>query len=189
MTRDISTAFSNELLADQYQWCFLYKAEFPDGDFRAWTGLGDLTFDNEVYTGVGSLISHTPIKTTENLEANSTTYRLSGVDSSIISITLNQDYWGVPAQSWFAVIDNNGVIVDSPYRIFSGFIDQMNINDNGDNSYIDVICENDFFGFKNTVDSNRTPENQKQFYPADKFFDSVPTIVDKTLTWGAGRKD
>lgn len=189
MARDITSGFETEIDAKNLAPIILIKAEFDSGDLRFWTGYGEITFNSEVYTGSGDLIKMNSVEETQSLSANNVAFELSGIPSSLVSIALSEDYQGRIITAWFGVLDNNGAIIADPYQIFSGYMDVMNIQDDGETATITVNSESELIILRESRERRYTPEDQKQDYPLDLGLDFVPLIQDVELTFGAGRTD
>ena len=58
MARDLDASLLAEVTAAATRVVFLYEAEFSSGTTRAWTGVGDLSWNGETWTGVGRLGGH-----------------------------------------------------------------------------------------------------------------------------------
>ena len=189
MARDITSGFQTEIEADQLHPIYLFKAEFDGGDVRFWTGIGELTYDSEVYTGSGDLLRFDPVTETQELTANGAVFRLSGLPSSIVSIALSEPYQGRPVTAWQAVLDNNFALIADPYQVFKGNMDIMTISDNGSEAEILLSAESELVVLTQSIERRYTPEDQKQDYPNDLGLDFVPLIQDIELTFGSGRED
>lgn len=188
MARDITAGFQTEIESSSLLPILLFKAEFDGGHTRFWTGIGDLTFDSEIYTGSGDLIRIERVDETQDLVSNSVRVQLSGVPSSIVSIALAEPYQGRPITLWFGVIDRStGALIADPYQIFKGKMDVMTLEDSGSEAKILLDSESDLIAFRQSRETRYTPEDQKVIYPADRGLDFVPLIQDIELTWGAGR--
>lgn len=189
MARDITSGFSTEIDATVLRPVILIQAEFDSGVIRFWTGYGELTYDSEIYTGAGDLIQMNRVDETQSLTANNVSFELSGIPSSLVSIALAEDYQGRVIKAWFGVLDDDFSLIADPYQIFSGYMDTMQIEDDGVNSKIRVNCESELLILKESKERRYTPEDQKQDYPSDLGLDFVPLIQDIELTFGAGRTD
>lgn len=183
MARDITTGFQTEIEADSLQPILLVKAEFDEGDVNFWTGFGDLVFDGDTYNGAGNLLAVTQVQETQELKANNVTFQLTGLPSSIIAIALDTNYQGRPITLFFGALDSDFNLVVDPYQLFSGKMDTMRINDNGDTATIDILSESDLIDLRNRNDSKYTPENQKINFPNDTGLDFVPTIQEVEIIW------
>ena len=106
MSRGSSSALLTALSADTIEPFFAVEALFDDDDdtrynqngysgenaIRLWTGHGDKTIASNTYTGSGDLISIDGIEEVNDLSAKSLTVVVSGIDSTIISLALDEPY-------------------------------------------------------------------------------------------------
>lgn len=180
--REMSTGFQFEIDAAQLSPCLLAKLVLDTGDINLWTGIGDLNYDGDTYLGAGNLIGITPVKETQNLEANGLRMTLNGIPSSYVSLALQEEYQNREVRLYFGVIDTAGNL--DAIEIFGGIVDVMELNDTGDTASITVSCENELIRLRDPINRFLTPEDQKSRFPNDKGLDYVPTIQDKQIQWG-----
>jgi len=186
MARDITSGVITAIEGDLIKPLYLVKAEFDSGDVRIWSGYGSLTFNSEVYLGMGELLNVSEIKEEQSLIANNVEFSLSGIPSSLISIALAEHYQGRPISLWLGFLDSNGALVNNPYLLYSGLMDNMPIRDDGQTTTITLTSENNLVRLRKATDRFYTDEDQKSEYPDDKGFEFISTSQDVTLTWGAG---
>lgn len=55
MARDLTAGMISAVQAETVRPILLAKIATTGGDVRVWTGIGDLTFAAEIYTGTGTL--------------------------------------------------------------------------------------------------------------------------------------
>lgn len=161
--------------------------DFSSGHARAWTGLGDITISGNVYTGIGSLGSITTPPDRVGLDANSKTFRLSGVDTSLISEADIDACFGrsITVYSGFLNPDTRA-LVDTPEIEWEGRMDSVRRVD-GHNPIIEVNAEHRLVMLDQTDGWRYTHEHQQQFYAGDLGFDQVRAILLKDLVWGGQR--
>jgi len=70
------------------------------------------------------------------------------------------------------------------FEIFSGFLDQMNISDNPDNSVIELTIENKLIRLDRPRSVRYTSQYQKTKYPSDQGLDYINAIQDQVVNWG-----
>lgn len=184
MARDLTSGFLTEVTAQQLNPALLIKAEFDSGTLTFWSGLSDIVYDGDTYLGAGQVMSISTIEETQQLQAHNVTIQLDGLQSSIISVALSSNYQGRPITIWFAVLDSDKNIIADPYEVFSGRMDVMTFDDNGETSVVYVKCESNAIDVTKAKRQNYTPENQKITYPLDEGLDFVPKIADINITWG-----
>jgi len=96
MTKNIPASLVAESQKDAVTIVILLKLEFGSGDVRIHSDLGDLTFESEVYTGMGDLGSFSPVEENSELSSSSINVSLSGINNSLLAIFLNDDFHGRP---------------------------------------------------------------------------------------------
>lgn len=185
MARDITSGFQTEIEADSINPCILVKAEFDSGDLLLWSGLGQIMFNGDTYNGAGQVLSISPVEETQALRANSVSFELSGVDPTIIALANTEQFQGRTITAWFGALDDTGLVSD-PYKMFSGLIDTMSSKSGREKATVVIVAESDLIDLRAKKERRYTPEDHKAEYPGDTFFDFVPGIQDRKITWGAG---
>lgn len=183
MARDLTSDFITEIEAKVLRAELLVKMDFDADPLYAWTGIGSISWDGDTYAGVGDLASFARMEESSVIRATGTVLILSGVKTSLISIALNSNYQGRKAEIYFAVLDTSNAIVADPYRIFSGRMDVMEIENNGEEATISVSVENELIDLFKARVRNYTPEDQKTLYPSDKGLDFIVGIQDAEIIW------
>lgn len=181
MTRGIPSDFTTESDKTAVKITLLARAEFSAGTVRVWSGIGPLVYDGETYLGAGNLLSVTPIEETQTLESKNLQFNFSGIPSSYVSLAMG-DYQNTPISLFFAVIDNSGTV--RPFKMFSGKIDVIEIDDSGETATATINAENELTKLTNSADRYYTPEDQKARYAGDLGLDFVPLIQDIEVVWG-----
>lgn len=187
MARSITSGFQTEIEASTLKPILLTKAEFDSGDIRFWTGYGTLVFNSENYTGSGNFLSVTPVIETQEVVANKLQFTLSGINSAIISLALQENFQNRTITLWFGVLDSSNALVSSPYQLFSGIMDTMQISDNGSEATITITAESEIVDFKLPRERKYTDEDQKAYYPTDKGLEFASILQDLEIPWGVGQ--
>jgi hypothetical protein len=185
MSRTLTTALGNALQADRVQPILLAKINTSGGDVRVWSGIGDLTYNAEVYTGVGTLGGVSEIEENTDLGAAGVTFSLSGIPSEMLSIALEQVQHNRPATVWLGALDlTTGLLIADPYQLFTGFTDVPTIEEGGETSTITLTAENKLIDLDRARTRRYTTEDQQIDDPTDLGFEFVPTLVDTQVVWG-----
>lgn len=184
MSRDITSSVSTALVADNVKLALLFQADFDSGTTRAWTGLGDLSWNSQTWSGTGNYLTIGGIEETNEIKATGTTVTLSGIPSELISIALSEDYQGRLLTVWLALFNSSNAIIADPIQVFSGRMDVMEIQEGGETAAITVTVENRLIDLERPRTRRYTNEDQKINYPADKGFEFVPSIQEKQIIWG-----
>ena len=188
MSRALSSGMQAVSTADVVRPIFLVRMVFDSGEtpneLNLWSGVGDLTYDSETYTGVGDLLAISPISETADMTASGMNVTLTGVKSSLVVIAKDHEYQGRPLTVLLGAFDASGDLVADPTVIFSGFMDTMTISESGETSTINIAVENKLIAFERARVRRYTAEDQKIDHPTDKGFEFVTAIVEKEIIWG-----
>jgi hypothetical protein len=183
MSRSFSANFA-AILEDPVMSPFLaVELLFDSGAVRLWTGLTPLVVGGVTYTGAGSLLAVSAVEETSEIAARGANMTLSGIPSEIISLALNEDYQGRTAKIYFGLLN---VTSGAPEmcEIFSGLMDQMNIEDTGTTLTVELTVENRLIDLERARIRRYTSEDQKRVYPDDLGLDFVNDLQDKEIIWG-----
>ena len=188
MARTIGSTFSTQLSSTQtrpfYAVEFLYTQPL-----RIWAGYGDFTVEGQIYTGLGNLISISSVQETAETKASGVKIVASGLNTDVLASALTQTQQGVVVNVYFGVLtttSNALAIVDDAYQIFSGFVDTVQILEQGDTSTITFDIESKLISLERPLDFRYTDQDQKQFFPNDKGLEFVDDLQDKEVIWGGG---
>lgn len=180
MTRSgVPAAFSNASLTA----FFAVELEFTSGTLRFWNGYGDLTVNGDTYTGSGDLLGISAIEETAEIGAKGATVTMSGIPSYLLSIALAENYRNRTASIYVGTID--GATVES-YKIFSGRMDMMDLEEQGETCAISLQIENKLIDLERSRVRRYTSEDQKALYSGDKGFEFVNSLQEANIKWGGG---
>ena len=184
--RDIAAQMLSEIQKDKFSPVLLFKFEFDNGTLRLWNGLHDLDFNEpgigiNTYTGAANLLALSSIKETINLKADSLSVSLSGLDATLLSISLTEQYQGRPFTLWLGALDDSNILIPDPLLIFNGKMDVMTFTDDGVTGKIDLIIENELIALNRPNERRYNDKDQELDFPGDRFFEFVPSIQQKEI--------
>ena len=206
MSRTLSTAVSDSLDDDVVYPFFAVELLF-DGDqvLRMWTGFGTLVYDSVSWYGAGNLLGVSNVEETSEIAAKGATLTLTAVPSEIISLALTQPYQGRVCNIYFGMFsrgslqqegseayilmeDGSKIMLElretGLTEIFTGYMDQMIIEEGPDSSTIQLAVENRLVDLERARPARYTSAYQKSKYPTDLGFDFVESLQDQRLVWG-----
>lgn len=178
-----------------------------DGDniLRMWTGQGTLVLaDGTQWVGLGQMLNISTIEETSELAVKGATLTLSGVPSEVLSLALSEPYQGRVCNIYFGTFIQGSILQESASYIllqdgsrinlenqstnfselFSGYMDQMNIEESGDTSTIELLVENKLVDLERARVARFTSGYQKSIYAGDLGLDFVEDLQDKQIPWG-----
>jgi hypothetical protein len=184
MPRDVSTANEAQLEAQFNRPCFLVSLEFADETVYAWTGLGDLSWDGNTYTGVGKLGDVSGIAEGSDVQADGIELTLSGADTSLLAEAMGQMQSGKRACVYFGFVDDTGhALVADPIPAFIGMLDQPNIDLGTETSTIVFSVENRLTDLNRARGGRLTDQDQRARYPDDGSLQYVRFLQDHRISW------
>jgi hypothetical protein len=183
-TRDISSTVSSNIEDDVVYPFFAIELLFDSGPLRLWTGVGEATIDGDTYVGTGNLLSVSSIEETTELAVKGATITLSGVPSEVIALALQSPYQGRVCNIYFGMVEGN--TYNNLTQIFSGYMDEMNIEETPETSSIELKVENKLIDLERARTRRYTSAYQKSVYPGDLGLDFVEDLQDKKVVWGRG---
>ena len=184
MARSLTSNMAAEVVKPRLRPILLAAFEFDSGALRLWSGIGELSWDGETWTGAGTLLGIGEVTETAAVRAAGVQFRLSGVPASLISLALTEDYQFRPVSAWLGAIDDSGAVIGDPYKVFAGTMDTLEHTDSGDTADFVLLAENRLAALEVANKQLYTPERQKLDYAGDLGFDQVPSLQDQEIIWG-----
>ena len=181
--RTISGDMVTEVSASQLSPIILASLSFAT-PVHLWSGYGTITYNSTGYLGIGTLGTISPVEETTDLAARGISMQLSGVPTAMIAVALTENYQGRECSVLFGALDSSGALVASPITVFSGRMDVMSINDDGQNATIGMTAENRLVDFKRPREVRYTDEEQKNLYAGDRGLEFVNAIQEREIYWG-----
>ena len=177
MARALTAAMIAAITAGTVRPVLIAKIGTYGADVNAWTGIGDLTFQSEIYSGVGNFGGVSQVNETSDLRAAGMNFSLSGISSSMISTALGNIRYGRPAMLWLGLYDMaSGVLVADPYRLFTGQTDVPTIDEGPETSVITISAESRLIDLDRARARRYTPEDQNINRPT-----VAPTAISVAL--------
>tara|TARA_R100001460_G_scaffold2629_1_gene8370 strand:- start:5439 stop:6392 length:954 start_codon:yes stop_codon:yes gene_type:complete len=94
--RDTSAVFRAIARSNKIKVGVLIEATFSSGAVNLWNGYGNLTYSGVTYAGAGKLLDISAVQESIETRANGFSATLSGLDSSLLAIALDEAYTGRP---------------------------------------------------------------------------------------------
>jgi len=172
---------------------------------RLWTGQGLLTLDDGTqWYGAGSLLGISSIEETSEMSVRGATVTLSGIPSEVLSLALSEPYQGRVCNIYFGTFSSGSLLKETGNyillqdgsrinvetgetgfnNIFSGYMDQMNIEDGPETCTIEVTVENKLIDLERQRVARFTSGYQTSVYRNDKGLEFIEDMQNRPLTWG-----
>jgi hypothetical protein len=183
MPRNLPTAFITAMESPQVNGAILAIITLTTGPLYVWTGVGPFVYGGNTYQGVGALGGVGTMSESSDITANGTTLSLSGIPDSLLGGALNDVQQGLPALVDLALFTPTGALVSDPVVIFSGFVDQPEIDLTTQASTITIACETWLADMNRSQCCRYTDTQQRAINPNDASYSWVTRIQDINLDW------
>jgi hypothetical protein len=205
MSRDLSTNTLESIEGDVVYPFFAIELNFDSETLRMWTGQGTLVLeDGTQWIGTGQLLDISAIEETAEMAVKGATITLSGVPSEVLSLALSEPYQGRVCNIYFGTFSSgsllketgNYILLQDGSRInvetgekgfnqlFSGYMDQMNIDDGPETATIELKVENRLIDLERARVARYTQYYQKSVYPDDDGLNFVEDLQTRKVPWG-----
>src|SRR5690242_16943102 len=136
MSRSLTSGALAQILAKQVSPIVLVDIAFKDGTVHCWTGIGNITWNLNTYTGVGQLGKIGPITEDTSVQAQGLELGLTGVPQNLLNEALGQCQQGNAVNVYIGFLDSSGNIIADPYLAFSGRMDVPTIDEGAETATI-----------------------------------------------------
>jgi len=145
----------------------------------------NIVWNGQTYTALGHFLGFSDIEETSELQVANLTAQLSGVDQSVISAVLTENYIDRPLKIYKGLLDENMAVIADPILIFEGRMDSPVIEENPDDGSctVAVTATNAWVDFERLSGRHTNHEEQQLFFPGDMGFE-FSSEVTKEITWG-----
>ena len=191
MTRTIPSSISSLLGNAEIEPYYAVDLDFPSGNLRLWTGYGDRTINSNTYLGSGDIMRIDGLEEASDLSSRGTTLTFSGVPSNLVTYALTEEYQGHLCHVYWGVKSAADVV-----EVFSGYMDKMIIQDDGETSTITLTVESRLITLERPNVRRYTQASHDAVIATegysnttDTFFKWVTQLQDQQIPWGRSNVD
>lgn len=182
MSRSIPSTLLTALTQPSIQPYHAIELIFDSGTIRLWTGYGERTIQDQTYYGAGQLLAITGIEEVGDLSAKGISITLTGIDTTIVSLALQEPYQDRPCRVLFGEISVVAVV-----EVFSGLMDVMTHEKGPETVTLSLTVESKLVALQRPNVRRYTQENHIARHAGDDFFSAVASLQDKEIKWGTGK--
>jgi hypothetical protein len=172
-----------DALRKGYPLALLSEIDHPDGLEHYWTGIGELEYGGNTYTGTGFLGSISQVKYTAEIAIQEVALKIRGLPADVAA-QLTEEVRNRQALIHLACLDPRGRVVSDPYEVVDGLMDYQAFTAGDDGTVeISVFLRTGFYTLERSIDQAWTPEEHKTLYPTDVGLDLIPVLQNQDLVW------
>lgn len=188
--RDITSLNQDAILSQIVRPIMFARMDFSSGVRRLHTEIGPRTathpiFGAEEYIGIGDFGGMTSdIKESISTAPESVSIAISGVSSVFVDIALEDDYYRRDIELMFGFDDEDGVLLDDPVIVYSGFMDTAAISVGKGTAELTLTCESRATNLASASDLRFSDEDLQAAVNGDLAGEYIFRMSDLVLNWG-----
>lgn len=211
MARGLTSDILAAIAEDAVEVFFAVDLELDSpNDLHFWSGTYPLEIDGVTYTGAGWMLQISDIHEGSDLSAKGATLGLTGLPSSLVSLAVEEPYQGriarikvgflgaaVEPGSYLKISASDYLLIDgsggrlgiasqfpqTTYELFTGYIDQMEIDKGPQLATIQVSVETKMIDLERPRIRRYDDANQQNRYPGDLAMEFIQRLQRESLTW------
>ena len=180
-SRSLSSDVKTQLASGSFNMVHLVKLEL-NSTYYYTDSNSDVVDGSDTYTANGFLQGLSAVTESSNINIGSTTLRISGVNQTIISDTLNNGHLHRAITIKRAILDDSDAVIDT-FEIYKGFVEGMSITDSGETSSVNFSVANHWADFERIEGRATNNSSQQNFFDSDLGFE-FSDQVNKRIVWG-----
>lgn len=185
MPRALHADFITQATASKSRPAIFYEGVFASSTVRYWSGIGDITFLGNTYTGNGWIQGLSDIQESMELRANGIDIILSGIPSAVLTMLLTDARQGKSGKIYLAFLNSSGsVIGNTEYIVFEGLLDVPEIIEKQNETIATFSYENRLIELERSTELRYTGQCLRSFFSTDEGLDYVPSVQDWNGYWG-----
>lgn len=181
--RDLSPEFIAAIEAETVTPCLLVWLDFAEDPFRAWSGLGPLSWDGYIWHGLGNFGSVGGIEEYSEIRAGTVELKLHGIPGYALSDAASLVYKRRAAEIHLALLDADSTDLLGVELLFRGTMDTLELDrqpgPNG--SSFRLTLANELARLRDSWGLLYTDADQQSLFAGDTGLRFVPSLQDKKV--------
>jgi hypothetical protein len=182
MPRSLSSDLQTQVSAQQTKIAFLVELNLSTV-IRLTDYYRDVTYNSESYEAGGSYLAVNTITETGQLQVNDINLTFSNVTDQVRSLVRNGAFTDKEVNIYIAYFDANEALVGA-VNYFTGKIKNVNINENIDNTVLNMNVASHWANWNLTKGRHYSDESQQSLYSGDRGLEYA-TQVKSDVRWGS----
>lgn len=163
----------------------LVELDFPSQFVRVHNGAGQITFESNIYNGIGDFGEVSLIEEELDSKPRNLKFSLRGVPKDSITDALTEKYHGRSARINLGLLNaDRTTFIDTPFEIWSGTMNYIDLQHDGDQCRLVLECMSNSQKSALSKVGRYTLEDQNRLFPGDNFFKFVQGMTNREVEWG-----
>lgn len=181
--RNLTAGLVAQLQGTRMRPMVLVEIDFTNESIFVWSGVGSLTWNGHVWSGLGRLGAISPIVESTEIAAQNVTLTLSGIPPEMVTEVMSFVSQRSPVQVWFGTLTEDNQVIADPARCTNGFIDVPTLTDGVDTCTLALTVETPLVALKRASNGRFSDADQQKYFPGDLGFAYVTTLQNVYIQW------
>jgi hypothetical protein len=184
MSRDIPANALAEAQGPHVAFIYLVDFDFASGHVYLNSSNRDYSYNGHTYTAAYGIGGISEVKESIGLSPDTVTFTLPGVNPSLLTTTLAENYHGRSVVVYVAYVSDDHEIIATPFTLWEGSMDKMGISVDEAKADITLACENRLVLWNKSSGWLYTSDHQRSIWGAgDNFFGQIAPSIESILVW------
>lgn len=186
MSRGLAAANATAASAPHVRPITFLELQLDTGTLRLHTAVGNYTWGGFTWTGVGALGEVAPHEESDGSSPYRISYRLNGLNSTILFEALNEEVFERLAIRYDGFIGDDGRLVADPDEVRRDLMDTMEVLRGDEMDSVVLHCENELVRDTQAPGGLFSDEDQQALFAGDTGFQYLAQMLDAQPYWGPG---
>lgn len=180
-----TTAQNTALAQPLVRVVYFAQFEFFSNTSRLSTANFPITWGGYDWAGVGSIGSIGTVEESDGLEAKSLTFSINAAQPAWLALAIGDvgEYRGRNAKLYMCPLSESFQLIDTPVLCWSGIMDTVMVNIDGDSGGIQLKCETAAYGLKRRPSFRLNAAQHRKDNPTDSGLDYLTDLIANPQTW------
>ena len=190
MVRTLTAAMKTALAAESGEAFHLFELNFSGGVQRFTDASNDIVHFGNTWTAIGGHLRFDAVQEVPTLRGQGVRMTLDGVDQTVISALLSENYIGRVARIYRGHIASDGTVIVDPAQIFNGLLNSpFEIREDGDTVTVQTFVVSTLTRLRQTRGIRASVASHQQHFSTDTFFRHMTAISSRKVFWGPRTTD
>lgn len=186
MSRGLAAANVTAATAAHKRPIVFLELQFDSGTLRLHNAVGTYTWGGNTWLGVGALGEVPPSEESEGQSPYRISYRLNGLNSTILQEALNEEVFERLAIRYDGFIGDDGQLVADPDEVRRDYMDTMEVLRGEEMESVMLNCESELVRDTQAPGGLFSDEDQQALFSGDTGFQYLAQMIDAQVHWGPG---
>jgi hypothetical protein len=162
------------------------ELRFDSGTLFLHNAVGSYQWGSQTWIGVGALGEVAPYEESDSSSPYRISYRLNGLNATILSEALNEDVFERLAIRYDGFIGDDGALVADPDEVRRDLMDSLEVMRGEEMESVMLNCESELVRDTHAPGALFSDEDQQVLFASDTGFQYLAQMINALVQWGPG---